>query len=279
MTGPANPGGHATLIGGHGFIGSHLARQLTQQGVPVQMIGRGDASWRDADLGRVFYCAGLTADFRTRPFDTIAAHVSFIADILRSARFVSLVYLSSTRVYGGAGSTDEQTRLSINPNDPSDLYNISKLAGEAVCLSSGRANVRVARLSNVYGGDTASENFLTSILRDALSKGHIDLGTDLASAKDYVSIDDVVGTLDAISRLGSERIINVASGRNTTHGALVEKISRLTGCTVSVKPGVPVQTFPPIAVARMTALVGGSRGNVLDHIEIEIAKIRSMNRA
>lgn len=264
-----------TLVGGHGFIGRHLAEYFAAQGAVTRVIGRGNAGWRDADLGRIFYCAGLTADFRSRPYDTIDAHVAFLGEMLRSAAFSSFVYLSSTRVYARAATTGEDTIIPIAPADPSDLYNVSKLAGEALCLSCGLENVRVARLSNVFGGDIASENFLTSILRDAIRHGHIELGTSLDSAKDYVSVWDVVRTLDAISIGATQKIYNVASGRNTSHRALIEKIAAITGSKVSVRAQAPLQSFPDIDVARMTTLVGSARDNVLDHIEPMLADMRS----
>ncbi len=52
--------------------------------------------------------------------------------------------------------------------------------GESACLGSGLANVRVARLSNVFGRDLASENFLTAVLREAVTEKRVSLRTALA---------------------------------------------------------------------------------------------------
>jgi nucleoside-diphosphate-sugar epimerase len=180
----------ATVFGANGFVGRALLQHLTAEGYAVRAVTRGDDTWRDADLGHAFYTVGLTADFRSRPFETIDAHVSLLTRVLRAARFRSFVYLSSTRVYATAGTTNEETAIPVSPGNPDHLYNISKLMGESACLGSGLANVRVARLSNVFGRDLASENFLTAVLREAATETRVSLRTGLASEKDYVWVGD-----------------------------------------------------------------------------------------
>jgi nucleoside-diphosphate-sugar epimerase len=249
----------ATVFGANGFVGRALVAHLRGRGYQVRESTRGDTSWRGADLGHAFYTIGLTADFRSRPFETIDAHVSVLTDILRGARFRSFVYCSSTRVYATTTSTDEATPIPALPSNPDHLYNLSKLTGEAVCLGSGLANARVARLSNVFGRDLTSQNFLTSVLRDAIQRGRVHLKTALASEKDYVWVGDVVRALEAIAVRGEAPITNVAYGRNTTHREIVDRIQTVTGCEVSVEAGAPRVAFPEIATQRLDRLGVGER--------------------
>lgn len=206
------------------------------------------------DLGHAFYTIGLTADFRSRPFETIDAHVSLLTDILRGATFASFVYLSSTRVYSTATSTDEQLPIPAYPGNPDHLYNLSKLMGEAACLGSGLSNARVARLSNVFGHDLASANFLTSVLREAVETRQVHLRTSLFSEKDYVWIGDVARALESIAVRGSEPITNVAFGRNTTHRDIMEHVRVATGAEIIVAPDAPSIMFPKIETARLDRL-------------------------
>ncbi len=256
----------ATVLGASGFVGRHLARHLEASGYAVRRVARGDETWRGDDLGHAFYCIGLTADFRSRPFETVDAHVSRLADVLRSARFDSFVYLSSTRVYARASSTDEAAPIPVRPADADDLYNISKLMGESACLGSGLANVRVARLSNVFGEDLTSSNFLTSVLREAAERHSVRLATSLSSEKDYISIGDVVRALEAIGVRGSEPITNVAFGANTTHREILEVVTRATGASLSVAENAPEVRFPQIDVARLDRLGCGPRTPLLSAI-------------
>jgi nucleoside-diphosphate-sugar epimerase len=244
--------GSFTVIGARGYIGSHLCRHLASLGAAVTEIDRFDATG-DAGrgLGHVIFAGGITADFRKRPFDTIDAHVSAVAQILQGATFASFLYLSSTRVYQRAASAVEDSDLSLSVTDPQDLYNASKLAGEALCLALPDPGIRVARLSNVYGADDTSENFLTDIVRAAVVDGRVTLRTALTSAKDFVSVADVVAALPRVAVGGRERLYNVASGRNTRFGEIADALRSLTGCTIDVVPGSPAVVFPEISIARL----------------------------
>lgn len=268
----------AAVFGAAGFVGSHLVRHLAARGFLVREIMRGDQSWRGADLGHVFYTIGLTADFRSKPFETVEAHVSLAAEVLKSARFESFVYCSSTRVYATADTTREGGLIPASSTNPDHLYNISKLMGEAITLSSGHRNARVARLSNVFGRDLQSANFLTAVIREAVEQGRISLKTDLQSAKDYVSVDDVVRGLEAIAVRGREPITNVAFGRNTTHDEIVRAVAAVTGASITIADGAPIVRFPEIETRALDGLGVSDRVCVTDAIADIVAAFQRASR-
>ncbi|GGH57207.1 sugar nucleotide oxidoreductaseepimerase [Comamonas phosphati] len=242
-----------TVIGASGFIGGRLAEHLRNRGHSVWAPSRGEAALLERPLGHVVYCAGLTGNFRTRPFDTIEAHVGLLAQMLRHACFDSLLYLSSTRVYQGAASTDEDAALQVCPHDPSYLYNLSKLTGESLCHASGRTGVRVARVSNVVGPgmDPRSGNLVADLLHQARS-GRVELQTSPASAKDYVHLDDAVDWLARIALSGRAKVYNVASGQQTTHAQWLHWLQACTGCSVHHPgTGAVAQHFAPISIKRL----------------------------
>ncbi|ABM60118.1 NAD-dependent epimerase/dehydratase family protein [Verminephrobacter eiseniae] len=243
-----------TVLGASGYIGSHLVPHLRALGHSVWAPARGAAEVLTRPLGHVLYCVGLTGDFRTRPFDTVAAHVGLLAELLRRARFDSLLYLSSTRVYQGAGRTDEDAPLALLPGQPCGLYNLSKLCGEALCHASGRAGVRVARLSNVVGPgmDAASGNLLASLVQQA-RQGHVQLRSDPRSVKDYLHLADLLDWLPQIALTGRATVYNVASGLQTSHAQWLAWLQQRTGCTVHWPEDAPLQQFAPIAVHRLRA--------------------------
>jgi len=244
----------ATVFGAAGFIGRNLVDHLQHQGWSVRAVARGDDRWREEVLGHVFYCAGLTADFRQRPYDAIAAHVGFAVEVITGGRYDSFLYASSTRVYSGADEAVETARLMVDPSDPSDLYNLSKLTGEAACLASPNPAVRVARLSNVFGHDPASDNFITDIVREAVGSGRIVLRTSAHSAKDYIAVADVSRAMAAIAVQGGARLYNVAAGRNTSNAEIAKALADSTGCPIRYEPDAPVVKFPLINVARLRSL-------------------------
>ncbi len=77
-----------------------------------------------------------------------------LRQVMAEARFERLIYLSSTRVYGsGGGDTPvhEAMPLMVDSHSGSDLYNLSKLMGESLCLHGSQGRAMVVRLSNVIG--------------------------------------------------------------------------------------------------------------------------------
>lgn len=259
-----------TILGASGFIGRHLVAALQAAGTACFAPRRGDAGVCERNLGHVIYCVGLTSDFRDYPIQTVQAHVCYLSSILSTANFESLLYLSSTRLYGRSDTTREDANFHVNPADPSDLYNLSKITGEALCLLSERPSVRVARLSNVYGPDM-SPGFLSSLLGDALARRHIVLQTSFASAKDYVSVTDVVRLLPLIATSGRERIYNVAKGANTSNSELTEALTKLTGCSVEEAPGAPTIRFSPLSIERTRAEFAFNPAALLDDLAAMIA--------
>lgn len=263
-----------TILGASGFIGSHLLAYLNRLGHDCYAPTRNDPLVFSKDLGHVFYCVGLTADFRQRPFDTVQAHICHLAEILQKTRFESLLYLSSSRIYGNGLSSDEDVILQANPQNFNDFYNLTKMTGEALCFSVGLPNVRVVRLSNVYGVDFSSNNFLSSIIRDALLKKNAVVQTTLESSKDYVSVNDVVKVLPDIALSGRYRVYNVASGMNVTNRALLEKLSDISGCAISIAKDAPTIQFPLINIQRIQSEFGFIPSSILEDLEALVLQYR-----
>ncbi len=252
-----------TVLGAGGFIGSHLVKWLHANGHEVYAPVRDDPDIFIRKLGHVIYCIGMTADFRTRPFDTVRSHVSVLADILEKSDFDSFLYLSSTRVYARCNGGKESDAIIADSSDPSDLYNLTKLTGESLCRCCGRAGVKVARLSNVLGYDPQSELFLFTLIRAALA-GHIELQTNPESAKDYLLVEDVVALLPRIATEGRQWLYNIASGTSVSHRAIVERLAALTGCSWSARPDLPLSSFPEINIERIRKEFAFSPAPVLE---------------
>ena len=240
-----------TVLGATGFLGSHAVEVLRGQNSECWAVPRGDKSLFERALGHVLYCVGVTADFRRRPSDTMRAHVEYLRQVLEAGSFDSLLYVSSTRVYAGAESGSEDADLRVNPNRADDLYNASKIAGEAVCLADPRIGVRVVRLSNVYGHDFASDNFLSSVLRDCVERREVVFQSAWNSERDFVSVRDVVTLLPRIASAGRCRLYNIASGVNTSNEALAAILRARTGSAFSVATGARKVTYPNISIGRI----------------------------
>jgi nucleoside-diphosphate-sugar epimerase len=259
----------ATVLGGSGFIGRHLCNALRAQGHDVYCPLR-DEEWLQAtSLGTVFYCIGLTADFRWRLLETVEAHVSLLRELVAKKNYDKIVYLSSTRVYSGALSTNEDTSLKVRSDTPSDLYNLSKLLGESIVLNADASGV-VARLSNVVGAGDASDMFIPAVLREAHRTGAVIFQTAPESAKDYVAIEDVCRWLIGLAQTGQRRIYNLANGANTTHREIADCLTD-SGISVTFIAGAPMVSFPLIEIDAIGAEYGQPAFDFFDYLSRSVA--------
>ena len=253
-----------TILGASGFIGSHLVRHLRENGIEHQAPARHERL-AGRNLGHIIYCIGLTGDFRDRPFDAVEAHVSKLVEVVRTAKFESILYLSSIRLYRGSeGVARETDELRFNPADFEDIYTLSKATGEAVVLALGPKG-RVARISNVYGTEQR-ESFLGTIIQEAIGEGSITLRSALESERDYISIDDLVPLLVRIATTGRHQIYNLGGGENVTNREVTAAISALTGCAVSVVPDAPLTGFARIDCSRIEEEFSFVPARVLDDL-------------
>lgn len=246
-----------TIVGARGFVGRHLVKHLLAKGSTPFTPARDNAGLFSRPLGHVIYCAGLTSDFLERPFETVEAHVTLFARMLKDAVFQSLTYLSSTRLYDSAdGSGNESATLHLDPNEPRHLYDLSKALGESLCINAGRANVRAARLACVYSDDLSSDGFLHRVVWASRKERNARFDVPPDSARDYIHMDDVIAALLAIAERGKRPIYNVASGVNMTNAELFRLVRRIDGCQIDAQLPPTGRPDPVIDVRPLKADFG-----------------------
>jgi nucleoside-diphosphate-sugar epimerase len=261
-----------TVYGARGFIGSSLAAHLRGAGHDVRTPARDEIPGPDEPLGHVVYAIGLTGDFRSRPIDTVEAHVGALADRIRAASYDSWLCLSSTRVYGGlTGPVSEDSVLRARP-DADGIYDLSKLLGEAICLSMPDERVRAARISNVYGPGMHDNSFLGMLLADVAAGRDITIGEAPGSSKDYVAIDDLCRMIEQIAVGGHHRLYNLASGSPVTHAEIAEVIEREMSSSVAFADGGPLRAFPTIDVARISGEIDFRPASLLERLPTMLAR-------
>ncbi len=264
-----------TVIGAKGFIGSAITALARARSFDV--VAASHDNIPNGSLGTVVYCSGLAWGSEEQPLQAYRLHVCAPLELLMSSKYDRFVYVSSTRVYAGAASTKEDEKLAAFPAEREATYPASKVAGEAVVLAASERNI-VVRLSNVYGLNFRARIFLSDILRQAIETGRIELRTDLASSKDYVSVEDVADVLLRIARGGLERIYNLAAGRNTTNAELTRAIAATLPVEVLVTPNAPTSIIPEVNVQRIRAEFAFSPHDVVDAIPALVCAFRAADR-
>lgn len=236
-------------------MGARLRARLNAMGGEVFAPRRGDPSLLERDLGVVFYCAGLTADYDQRPFDAVEAHVSLLSRVLQTGRFERLIYLSSTRLYDGLASArvDEAAALRLDPASPRHTYDLSKALGENLTLTRSGGRGGVARLSNVYDWDEGAPGFLSAWLIRARTEHEIVLDSSPHLRRDYIHLDDVVASLLAMASASAPGIVNVASGELVSNGEIAALMAR-AGRSVRFTGDAHPPASPSADVTRLMAL-------------------------
>lgn len=244
-----------TVFGGDGFVGRAVQKVLLQnhEEFLVPSFDEVEQKIKGRDLGHVVYCIGLTADFRQRPLDAMQAHLCVLYQIIADNHCESVTYLSSTRVYSGLDSTEEDRPLSVHPLHLSDLYNLSKLSGESLCLCCG-IPAHIVRLSNVYGHSDNpnfdSPLFIPTLLRESALEKKLVFRSAPSSNKDYIHVEDAAQLILNIASKGVSKIYNVASGQNISNAQIAE-VFRQFGTEVEFLADAEPISFPPIDIRRI----------------------------
>ncbi|HEY1727870.1 MAG TPA: NAD-dependent epimerase/dehydratase family protein [Candidatus Baltobacteraceae bacterium] len=253
-----------TVIGARGFLGSAIVAHLRARGDNV--IERRSDESATGDRGHVIYASGVAWGGDERHLESYEIHVERARRALESGVRESFTYISSTRVYDGAGSTREDATLWIEPAARGATYKHSKIAGETLVLGIDDPRVRLVRASNLAGPHFRSGLFLSDVLRGAVREGVVRVRTSRESSKDYVNAIDVARLIAQIARSGKYRIYNIARGENTTNGAILDAIAATNGARIEIEPGSPTIVTPRIDIQRLSQEFDPPRLRVEDSI-------------
>jgi UDP-glucose 4-epimerase len=249
------------LTGGAGFIGSHMAERLVNQGHKVIVLDneatgrranvpekaryiKGDVSHYDelepvfaAGLDAVFHIAGQVSLIRsfTDPIADLRTNTMGTLNVLQLCvkyRVPRLLYASSMQVYG---VTDVVPTPEDTPCRPASYYGITKYAAERyVHTTAERADLdfelRVTsfRMYNVYGPRQALDNpyqgVLGIFLGNLLRGEPLTIFGDGEQSRDFVYVGDVADAwLEALEKPASYgRVFNLGSGRETSINELAD---------------------------------------------------------
>ena len=240
-----------TIFGSTGRIGSYLKNLLISEGFSVFSPTRKDYYISRKNLGHVIYCNGVTSDFKSRSFDTIQSHVCLLSFLLKETSFTSFNYISSSRLNYPKKSKFYQISPYFYGDYEIDIYNATKLAGEALCIESKIPNVKISRICNVVDpSDKRRENFLSDICGQA-KKGEIFLNTSLKTKRNYILIDDLAFLLKKIGPYGKNNFYNIASNNLICNDEIIKKLAKITNCKFKVKQDAKTILEPEIDISNL----------------------------
>lgn len=267
--------GTVLLTGGAGFIGAQLARSLLGDGYEVVVVddlssGRrenvpDEADLLELDLAReesvrklperrydaVLHLAGQPSgeksfDDPAADFDANARSTVLLASWAADAGVPVFLHASSMAVYGEPDSLPVPEGAHARPLSH---YGASKRAAEHTLAVAGRRGMRTCslRMFNVYGpGQDLSnlrQGMVSIYLAYLLRAQPLVVRGPLDRVRDFVYVDDVVQAWRLALERPASGPLNIAAGRPTSVGELVELLLVACGLPgdhpVEVAPGTP----------------------------------------
>lgn len=256
--------GRCLVLGGAGFMGSHLVELLVREGLPVRVfdlpgavakrlaavrkqieVVEGDFQQaREAAAAMegceaVFHLIGTTVPSTSNRDPAYDAETNLLGtlrllDACVRARVKQVIFSSSGgTVYGEARSLPIPES---HPTEPRSAYGISKLAIEKYLALYHRLHgleFTALRIANAYGPrlPVAGEQGAVGAFLKRLKRGEpLTLWGDGSVVRDYVYVEDVARAFRAaLGRGAAPRVFNIGTGRGTSLRELVALVERVTG--------------------------------------------------
>jgi len=239
------------VTGGLGFIGSHLADALLQNGHEVTILDRnkkpvykpdcriiyGDIrKRRDVEQAakgkdKIFHLAAQAsvAISVSEPQMTAETNVIGTLNLLDAAvknKIENFVNISSCSVYGEAKYLPVDEKHELNPKSP---YAASKLAAEEFCRTYHNLhglNVNSMRFFNVYGPRQQGEyaGVIQIFINKLKKKKQPVIFGDGEQTRDFVYVKDAADAAIAASKLKGCEAFNIGLGQQQTVNSIAKSI-------------------------------------------------------
>lgn len=258
------------VTGADGFIGSHLAEMLVEQGAVVTALAQynsfnfwgwlEDSSCLDrmtvvtGDVRDAHFCLELTRNIDIvfhlaalipipysyrAPDSYVDTNIKGTLNMLQAAmrsgvsRFIQT---STSEVYGTAQYVPIDEKHPLQAQSP---YSATKIGSDAIATSFYNAfecPVVIARPFNTYGPRQSARAVIPTIISQiAAGANTIELG-DLSTKRDFTFVEDTCRGFVTLAEMegGAGEVFNIGSNQETTIGELLKIIGDVMGRSVTV---------------------------------------------
>jgi dTDP-glucose 4,6-dehydratase len=253
------------VLGGAGFIGSHLVDRLLARGDEVVAVdnlltGRRDNADRNrgnarytfvqhdicrpipalGPAGAVFNLASPASplDYAKLPLETLEVGSAGTRNALDLARALGAAFLhaSTSEVYGDPLEHPQREEYfgNVNPIGPRACYDEAKRFSEALVTSYDRVHhlpVRIARIFNTYGPRMRADDgrVVPAFVSQALRGEDFTVFGDGTQTRSFCYVDDLVSGIVALMDKGDARPVNLGNPNEMTLIEFAETIRKMVG--------------------------------------------------
>jgi UDP-glucose 4-epimerase len=251
--------GHCFIVGGAGFVGSHVIERFLNVGnkitvadlIPLEAaknlapyVPKIKYLWKSADdlqladfddVDSIIFLASqadvpLALSSPRYTFHTNIFGLVNVLELLRSRSKTKLVYMSTKNVYGivppeKVPITEDE---SLKPSDP---YGAIKAAADLACQSYANAYgmpIVVLRGSGVFGPRSRLKQVVPIFIRQALSNYPITIEGDGSQITDLNYVGNLVDAISLAAEKNVKGVFNIAYGKDVSILQLAKEILDIT---------------------------------------------------
>lgn len=260
---------HVVLLGGAGFIGSHLAEALLRRGARVTIVDdlstgshgnirqlrenpRFDIVIADVTAGAlpiagavdvVFHLASPASphDYARMPVQTLlsGSHGTLNALRLAAEHDARFVLGSTSEVYGDPAVHPQHEDYwgNVNPIGPRSQYDEAKRFAEALTVAHSGVNWAIARIFNTYGPRMRvyDGRVVPTFIRQALRGEPLTVAGDGSQTRSLCHVDDTIDGLIALAASSFRGVVNLGNPEETTVLEIAVLVIELASSTSTVR--------------------------------------------
>ncbi len=251
------------ILGGHGFIGSHIIEALTAAGHTLRVFARKPAGFKHTaewftgdflDAGKlsealvnmdaVIHCISTTVpatsisdpvyDIESNLIGTVK-----LLQLMQSQRVTRLVYISSGgTIYGNPSKNPVSEKFPLNPISSYGAVKVSiEKFIEIARINDGLQSV-ILRPSNPYGehqGHKGAQGLISTVLNNIINSKTTVIYGDGTAIRDYIYVKDMAQLVRSVISSSHTGIYNVGSGIGYSINEIIETIESVTGLSVQTQ--------------------------------------------
>ena len=253
---------NVAVIGGSGFIGSHVVDKLIDAGHNVTILDimkphRDDVTYKTIDITDLTNTSfALSGDFDAvyllaamadvndcfkNPIATIEINVLGVANVLESCvknDISRIIFASTVWTYGLSDSTNVDETSEFNLTNKEHIYTASKIAAETLIQSYSNLydqDFTILRYGIPYGPRARGGTVLPIFVKLAMEDKPLTIQGDGSACRKFIYVGDIAnGNVAALSSHAKNQVINLEGPRNITVKEVADTVNDLFNGKVKI---------------------------------------------